>query len=261
MADFLPPISEPMVEGNRQPTTKYYYLLEALVQRVGGDEALELIRQIAIILGSPDGEVAHIPPQASGNFLTKDTRVEGDLSIESNGTLAMGSVVLLLVGDISEPLPTSYYGTGPLGDKGWRTIASAFLPGEGIALTEDPGGTGVVTVALAPLPDGGGGALLKVARDAYGRLAGTSSATTDDLAEGAANLYFTTERAQDATGAAIAAGTGDGVTLVYDDGTNAINATNTDKGSVAVAAHVADADPHPQYTTAPEALYLVSLRF
>lgn len=79
-----------------------------------------------------------------------------------------------------------------------------------------------------------------------------ASADTSGLAEGS-NLYFTPERAQDAVGAAIAAGTGDGVTLTYDDAGNAIGATNTDKGSVAVAAHVGAGDPHPQYTTEAEA--------
>lgn len=74
-------------------------------------------------------------------------------------------------------------------------------------------------------------------------------ATTSDLPEGT-NLYFTDERAQDAAGAAIAAGAGDGVSLAYDDVANAINATNTDKGSVAVTAHEAAANPHPQYALA-----------
>lgn len=80
-----------------------------------------------------------------------------------------------------------------------------------------------------------------------------TATTTTDLPEGATNLYHTVERAQDAVGAAIAAGTGDGVTLTYDDAGNKIDATNTDKGSVAVAAHEAAPDPHPQYTTAAEA--------
>lgn len=79
-----------------------------------------------------------------------------------------------------------------------------------------------------------------------------ASADTSGLAEGS-NLYFTTERAQDAVGAAISAGTGDGVTLTYDDAGDKINAVNTDKGSVAVASHVAAPDPHPQYTTEAEA--------
>lgn len=90
-------------------------------------------------------------------------------------------------------------------------------------------------ISLRPLADSGVGAgLWKFTRDSFGRVSGTQSATTDDLAEGVANLYFTDERAQDAVGAAIAAGTGDGVTLSYDDAGNAINAANTDKGSVAL---------------------------
>lgn len=74
--------------------------------------------------------------------------------------------------------------------------------------------------------------------------------TTDDLAEGSTNLYFTDERAQDALGAAIALGTGDGATLDYSDVANSLGVTNTDKGSTAVTAHEAAPDPHPQYLTA-----------
>lgn len=109
---------------------------------------------------------------------------------------------------------------------------------------------GPPTLSLADVADSGTGTLQKTAFDAKGRKTGTAAATTDDLAEGVANLYHTTERAQDAVGAAIAAGTGDGVALTYDDAGNKINAANTDKGSVAVASHVAAPDPHPQYAMA-----------
>ena len=95
-------------------------------------------------------------------------------------------------------------------------------------------------------------AVFKATVDEYGRTRGPIPATTDDVPEGAANLYHSTERAQDAVGAAITAGAGDGVTLTYDDAGNKIDATNTDKGSVAVTAHVALADPHPQYLTPAE---------
>jgi hypothetical protein len=46
---------------------------------------------------------------------------------------------------------------------------------------------------------GVGLALLKITRDIYGRVEGTESATTDDLSEGTTNLYFTDQRARDAT--------------------------------------------------------------
>ncbi len=60
------------------------------------------------------------------------------------------------------------------------------------------------------------------------------------------------ETAQDAVAAAFAAGTQDGVSVVYDDVANSLSLTNTDKGTVAVSAHEAALDPHPQYQTAAE---------
>lgn len=102
-------------------------------------------------------------------------------------------------------------------------------------------------ISLSDLSDSGTGSFKLITRDAKGRLSGTADGTTDDVPEGVINLYFTDERAQDAVGAAITAGSGDGVTLTYDDVGNKIDAVNTDKGSVAVAAHVAAPDPHPQY--------------
>lgn len=68
-----------------------------------------------------------------------------------------------------------------------------------------------------------------------------SFVTTDDVAEGAANLYFTTERAQDAVGT-ILSGAGD-VPLAYDDAGNAISAslsaTGIAAGTYGDATHVA----------------------
>lgn len=62
---------------------------------------------------------------------------------------------------------------------------------------------GLPTISLADVADAGGGSIRKFDRDAKGRVSGTSAATTDDLTEGASNLYFTDERAQDATGAVL----------------------------------------------------------
>lgn len=116
-----------------------------------------------------------------------------------------------------------------------------------LTVANPEGATGNPLLGLADVPDSGAGTFKLITRDSKGRLSGTEDGTTDDVPEGIVNLYFTDERAQDAAGAAIAAGTGDGVTLSYDDAGNAIDATNTDKGSVAVADHVAQSDPHPQY--------------
>lgn len=58
------------------------------------------------------------------------------------------------------------------------------------------GVAGDVVVSLADLADTGvGAALVKITRDAKGRIVGMEAATTDDLAEGLANLYYTDGRA------------------------------------------------------------------
>lgn len=187
--------TERLVEQNGTPTFAWYRILSRVANLVSVSDIQSFFRELLQRLGSPDGTLENLPPIATGSFLTKDTRVEGMDSVEYAGTLESGLVRLSLVNDEEAPLPTSYYGTGPLGEKGWRTIASAFLPGEGITLTEAGDGSGVITVALAELEDAGGGELRKFVRDSYGRVAGTSAATTDDLTEGAANLYFTAARA------------------------------------------------------------------
>lgn len=123
-------------------------------------------------------------------------------------------------------------------------------------------GTGVAgdpVVSLADLADTNTGTFKLIQRDAKGRLSGTADGTTDNVPEGTSNLYFTGERAQDAIGDAITVGTGDGVTLSYDDATNSISAVNTDKGSDAVAAHVLETNPHQQYTTYPATMARIFL--
>ncbi|QWP74610.1 hypothetical protein J5226_12960 [Lysobacter sp. K5869] len=195
MAGGFPTSSERLVETDGRPTFAWFRILSRIGDMVSLGDVKAFFRALLVKLGSPDGTLENLPPVATGSFLTKDTRVEGEFSVDYSGTLESGLVRLSLVGDEEAPLPTSYYGTGPIGEKGWRTIASAFLPGEGITLTEAGDGSGVITVALAELADAGGGELRKFVRDAYGRLAGTSAATTDDLAEGLGNLYFTDARA------------------------------------------------------------------
>lgn len=51
----------------------------------------------------------------------------------------------------------------------------------------------------------------------------------------------------DMVGAIVAGGVQDGLTATYNAPDQSIDFTNTDKGSVAVAAHEAALDPHPQY--------------
>lgn len=52
---------------------------------------------------------------------------------------------------------------------------------------------------------------------------GVDNSTTDDLSEGASNLYFTDERAQDAIASAISNGTHANIVITYDDQNNSIS--------------------------------------
>lgn len=54
-----------------------------------------------------------------------DAVIQGLYSVAVLGSLADGTVTLQLVGDTDTPGNTYYYGTGPAGDKGWFTVASA----------------------------------------------------------------------------------------------------------------------------------------
>jgi hypothetical protein len=92
-------------------------------------------------------------------------------------------------------------------------------------------------VDLAVVPDAGGGSLLKFVRDMWGRVTGTSVPTTDDLSEGADNLYFTEDRAEAAAmGPANAALSG---AMVY---TDVVAATKLDLHSPADDSLVARGD-------------------
>lgn len=181
--------------GIARPTRAYYLFWQRLANAAaaGGGISPAQFRELLIYLGSADGTIDGLPPSASGQYMPLSRNVQGDYSVESNGILSQGVVSITLVGDEFEPLPTHYYGTGANGQRGYQAVADALEAGEGIALTVD--GVGVTEIALATIPDGGAGTLQKTARDAYGRMTDTSAATTDDLAEGVTNLYFTDARA------------------------------------------------------------------
>ena len=88
-----------------------------------------------------------------------------------------------------------------------------------VSLTLPP----VVGIANSVLYTTGSGILNWISPQALIALGLTN---TDFLAEGSVNLYFTTERAQDAIGAAINAGIQTGMTVTYDDANNRINFNN-----------------------------------
>lgn len=78
------------------------------------------------------------------------------------------------------------------GDGAW--FQRSLEPGTGIDVANGDGAAGNPTISLEDLPNSGvGAALVRLTRDAKGRVSGTSSATTTDLTEGT-NLYYTDGR-------------------------------------------------------------------
>jgi hypothetical protein len=102
------------------------------------------------------------------------------------------SVTLALVNDANSPGNTYFYGTGTGGVKGWVSVASALAESSNVSLVT--GADGVTTFDLTDVTVTAGGTLKKRTFDAKGRLSQESAATTDDLGEGASNLYFTSAR-------------------------------------------------------------------
>lgn len=116
-------------------------------------------------------------------------KVVGRRSVTSSGTEI---VYVSLVNDVDSPGNTEYYGSDPTGKRGFFPIADAIGVDAG-ELDKTVGPDGVASFGLANLPDAGGGALKKIMRDSFGRVAGTSDPTTTDLPEGS-NLYYTNAR-------------------------------------------------------------------
>lgn len=156
------------------------------------------------------------PTPPDGQFLPITANVVGNDSILVYGSLADGIAIIALDGDVQSALVTQYYGSDVTGTKGWYNISDTILT---TTLAKVVNTDGTVSVDLAALADAGDGQIRKFDRDIYGRVSGTSSATTDDLSEGATNLYFTNTRVS----SALAAGPGinlstdgSGVTTISD---------------------------------------------
>lgn len=124
-------------------------------------------------------------------------KLVGPLSIVVSGLLQNGLASVALKSDELNPEPRACYGTDDDGAKGWHLIADALAVTADLTKSVD-GTTNVATFGLADLADSGvGAALVRLTRDAKGRISGTQAATTDHLTEGATNLYHTAARVRD----------------------------------------------------------------
>ncbi len=104
---------------------------------------------------------------------------------------------------------------------------------------------------VANLVNGGTG--ISISYDDNGNALGISADfsefTTDEVTEGTAQLYFTDERAQDATAAALANGTHTNISVSYDDNLNAISLTGAVTYTDADARAALSAGPGIEYNS------------
>lgn len=121
-----------------------------------------------------------------------------------------GPAVVLTTDNISEGAVNKYFTDERVDDR----VNSLLVAGSNITLTyNDPSNT----LTIAATGGGGGGAV-----DSVNGQTGVVVLDSDDISEGSTNLYFSTERAQDAVGAALL--NGNGIDLTYDDAGNTITA-------------------------------------
>jgi len=199
---FLPQSQTSLISQRGVTMAEFYRWFQYIDRAIStngsnGQNYADQIKAIALALGSPDGTVANIPPQGNQAI------INGTGSIEVSGTLESGVVNLSLFGDASYPANTSYYGTNTSGKRGFYALSSGFLGTAGqIVDTVDPV-TGVSTFSLPDVGNTGTGSIRGFDLDTKGRVTGYRTVTTNDLTEGATNLYFTTARAKDAVGASL----------------------------------------------------------
>jgi len=174
----VPRVSEPIAAAGGYVTRAWVDFFLKLASSQSSEDLAALYQQLA-------ARVSELEEGQAFNF-----QILGQQSIAVNGIPQQGGVVIItLQNDVAAPGNTAYYGTGPSGAKGWFPVSGAVAVTAD--LTKSVAGTGVTTFGLADVANSGvGAALVKITRDAKGRVSGTQSATTDDLAQGATNKYF-----------------------------------------------------------------------
>ena len=145
-------------------------------------------------------------------WLKEPPRIFGIKSIQTTGSFAEGLLYFTLDGDSDYPGPGCAYMISTDNHKGWFRIATVIQTSPDVSRNEVDG---VVTLGLSDVADSGqGDHLVKLTRDAKGRVSGTSPATSDDLPEGKTHLHHTQERVQEALGTSIDAS--EDIVLTYD---------------------------------------------
>src|SRR5574337_19292 len=183
----LPAARAALIDQSGRPTPQFYRFLETLTTAQAGNVSPDEITAINVQLAELQAEIAALPS-------AEIPKLQVEFPILSQGLLQNGFAKLAL----NQPGDS---GAGALKgvtlDAWGRVIGTtdATITGTAgrVTVTNGDAAAGPPTIDLATVADSGGGALLKFVRDAWGRITGTSTPTTTDLAEGS-NLYFTVAR-------------------------------------------------------------------
>lgn len=179
MTAVLPP-ARVAIAGNAPPSREWYRYFQA---------ATKVNLDVGTLRHDVDALTVRVTALEETTPSGGDTKITGTGSIYVSATAVK---VVSLEGDAEDPGFTTYYGTDSTGAKGWYAVSDALANSGNIAKSTDA--AGVTSFDLVDLTDSGtGAALVKITRDAKGRISGTSAATTTDLAEGT-NLYYTDAR-------------------------------------------------------------------
>lgn len=134
------------------------------------------------------GRVVRLGGDSAGATVGKDLRwPDGSLvksaEIRNPSAGAGGTGPAATVWKLIREVPANLQKLAKLAGVGFTTRGSdgewhqrSITAGEGIHVSDGDGAAGDPVIGLAELPDAGGGELVKIARDSYGRVAGTSSA-------------------------------------------------------------------------------------
>ena len=163
----VPPARAP-IAGSETVTREWYRFFQTLQVNVTDATVSDEVDALTVRVTSLEDEDHTIPP----------IRIMGVGSIYVTAT---DIKVVSLQGDTDDPGLTTYYGSDATGAKGWFPVSSALHDSANVSLTVDA--DGVTTFDLTTLADAGGGALLRVVRDDWGRITGTSAATLDDISD------------------------------------------------------------------------------
>lgn len=128
----------------------------------------------------------------------------------TKGWFPVSGTITVAAGELTKAIGTdgvTTFGLADVPDSGAGTLLAITRDGKGrvtgakaatitgtaqqIDVANGNAAAGLPTISLSNLPDSGvGAALVKITRDAKGRVSGTQAATTDDLPPGTINKYF-----------------------------------------------------------------------